>query len=78
MKKLEIEETKTTLHSTFKTDLLKVGLVFSISNFLIDKSSLTNKWISFTCSNSGLEKYIHKAIANYHRFQYRIEGLLGG
>ena len=32
IKKLEIEETKTTYHSTFKTD---VGLVFSISNFSI-------------------------------------------
>ena len=38
MKKLEIEKTKPTfIISTFKTDILKVGLVFSISNFFIDK-----------------------------------------
>ena len=28
MKNLEIEETKTTEYSTFKTDIIKVGLVF--------------------------------------------------
>ena len=28
VKKLEIEETKTTYFSTFKTDMIKVGLVF--------------------------------------------------
>ena len=48
MKKLEIEE-------IFKTDIIKVGLVFSISNFFINKSSPTNKWMSFSCSNSALE-----------------------
>jgi hypothetical protein len=37
LKKLEIEETKTTKYSTLKTDVLKVGLVFSISNFFINK-----------------------------------------
>ena len=63
-KKLEIEETKTTLHSTFKTDIMKMGLVFSISNFFHNKSSLANKWMSFSFSNSALEKYIHKVIAN--------------
>ena len=30
MKKLEIEETRTTSYSTFKTDTIKVGLVSSI------------------------------------------------
>ena len=55
MKKLEIEETKTTLYSsTVKTDIIKVGLVFSISNFFIKKSSLANKWMSFSYSNSAL------------------------
>ena len=39
MKKLEIEKTKPTfIISTFKTDIIKVGLVFSISNFFINKS----------------------------------------
>ena len=33
VKKLEIEETKTTNFTTFKTDVIKVVLVFSISNF---------------------------------------------
>ena len=28
MKKLEVKETKTTQYSTFKTDIIKVGLVF--------------------------------------------------
>ena len=45
MKKLEIEKTKPTfIISTFKTDIIKVGLVFSISNFFITKTSLANKW----------------------------------
>ena len=35
--KLEIEETYITKYSTFKTDIIKVGLVFSISNFLLIK-----------------------------------------
>ena len=38
MQKLEIEKTKPTfIISTFKTDKIKVGLVFSISNFFINK-----------------------------------------
>ena len=40
MKKLEIEKTKPTyIISTFKTDLIKVGLVFPISSFFINKMS---------------------------------------
>ena len=54
MKKMEIEETKTTLYSTFKTDVINVGLVSSISNFFIKKSSLANKWMSFSYSNLAL------------------------
>ena len=42
-------------HSTFKTDMIKVGLVFSISNFFINKSSLANKWMSFSFRNSALD-----------------------
>ena len=53
-KKLEIEETKTTEYSTLKTDIIKVGLVFPISNHFINKMSLANKWMSFSCSNSAL------------------------
>ena len=56
VKKLEIEETK---YSTFKTDIIKVGLVFSISNFFITKTLLANKWMRKkipSCSNSALEK----------------------
>ena len=46
MKKLEIEKTKPTfIISTFKTDIIKVGLVFSISNFFVTKMSLSNKWM---------------------------------
>ena len=42
-KKIEIEETMTTYYSTFKTDMIKVDIVFSISNFFITKTSLANK-----------------------------------
>ena len=45
VKKLEIEGTKTTWDTTFKTDIIKVGLVFSISHFFITKTSLANKWM---------------------------------
>ena len=45
MKKLEIEKTKPTfIISTFKTDIITVGLVFSISNFFITKTTLANNW----------------------------------
>ena len=57
IKKLKIEETKATYYSrratsfyysTFKT---AVDLVFSISNFFINKIALANIWMSFSCSN---------------------------
>ena len=58
MKKLEIETTKPTfIISTIKTDILKVGLVFSISNFFITKTSLANNWRRKkipSCSNLAL------------------------
>ena len=45
MKKLEIEKTKPTFTiPTFKTDIIKLGLVLSIFNFFIAKTSLANKW----------------------------------
>ena len=73
MKKLEIEETKTTLYSsTVKTDIIKVGLVFSISNFFIKKSSLANKWMSFSYSNSALGNII--AICFFWIFKSRSFG----
>ena len=56
-KKLEIEETKTTYYSTFKTDIIKMGLVSLISHFFITKTSLVNKWMRKkirSCSNSAL------------------------
>ena len=37
--KLEIEKTKNTQYTTFKTDIIKVVLVSSISNFFTDKNS---------------------------------------
>ena len=59
MKKLEIVKTKPTfIISTFKTDIIKVGLVFSISNFFITKTSLANKWTRKkipSCSNLALD-----------------------
>ena len=55
MKTLEIEKTKPTfVISTFKTDIVRVGLVFSISNFFIAKTSLANNWRSFSSSYSAL------------------------
>ena len=58
MKKLEIEKTKPTfIISTFKTDIIRVGLVFSISNFFIAKTSLANKWRSFSSSYLALEQF---------------------
>ena len=57
MKKLEIEKTKSTfIISTFKTDIRIVGLVFSISNFFIAKTSLANNLRSFSSSYSALFK----------------------
>ena len=45
MKKLEIEKTKPTfIISVSKVDIIKVGLVFSISNFFITKTPLANNW----------------------------------
>ena len=64
LKKLQIEENKTTLYQTFKIDIIKVGLVFSITNFFITKTSLANKLMrkripSF--SNSALRAYFPNA-----------------
>ena len=47
VEKLEMEETKTTQYSTFKTDIIKVGLGFSISNFFINIIYHANKWMRF-------------------------------
>ena len=45
MKKLEIEKTKPTfIIPTIKTDIIKVGLVFSISNFFTNKTYQANNW----------------------------------
>ena len=38
----------------FLIHLFARDLVFMISNFFINKSSLANKWMSFSCSNSAL------------------------
>ena len=55
MRKLEIEKTKPTfILATFKTDIIKVGLVFSISNFFIGKTSLANNWRNFSSSYLAL------------------------
>ena len=43
IKKLKIEKTKTTQYTTFKTDITKVVLVFSISNFFTNKNSQGRK-----------------------------------
>ena len=43
IKKLEIEKTKTTEYTTFKTNIIKVVLVFLISNFFTNKNSQGRK-----------------------------------
>ena len=56
-KKFEIEETTTTYYSTFKTDIIKVGLIFSISNFFINKTYQANNWSAKkipSCANLAL------------------------
>ena len=54
MKKLEIEKSKPTfIISVLKVEYLVV-LVSSISNFFTNKTSLANKWISFSSSDSAL------------------------
>ena len=61
MKKLEIKKTK----PTFIISVLKfeyyVVLVSSVSNFFTNKTSLANKWTSFSSSNLALV---------YQPFQY--------
>ena len=55
MKKLEIEKTKPTcIISTFKTDIINVGLFFLISSFFTDEFSQANNRSVFTCTNSAL------------------------
>jgi hypothetical protein len=43
VKKLEIEKTKTTKYTAFKTDIIKVVLVFSISKFFTNEKSQVRK-----------------------------------
>jgi hypothetical protein len=63
MKKLEIEKTK----PTFIISVLKVGyyvvLVSLISNFFNDKTSLANKWMSFSSSNLAL---VYRSFSFYY------------
>jgi len=47
--------------SVLKVDIIKVGLVFWISNLFITKTSLANNWRRKkipSCSNSALEQFI--------------------
>ena len=74
IKKLEIEKTKPTLYSTFKIDIVKVCLVFWISNFVINKIYLAKKFSSDFQANFSwmvLENYSSKHYAkhflNYER-----------
>ena len=60
MKKLEIEKTKPTfIISVLKVDIIKLGLVFWISNFFITKTPLANNWRRKkipSCSYSALSR----------------------
>ena len=58
MKRLDFEETKTTYYTTFKADIIKVVLVFSISDFFSNENSQGRKLsaeIIPSSSNSALE-----------------------
>ena len=72
MKKWEIEKTKPTfIISTFKTDVVKVDLVFSISNFFIAKTSLANNWRSFSSSFLALELMRYKDFYKIPKFRVK-------
>ena len=45
-----------------------MGLVFSISNFFINKTALANIWMNFSCSNLALEELLK----NYFALMYKI------
>ena len=69
MKKLEIEKTKPTfIISVLKVDIIKVGLIFSISNFFITKMPLVNNWRRKkipSCSYLALEtRRVHHFVTN--------------
>ena len=55
MKSFEIEKTKPT--SVLKVEYYVV-LVSTISNFFTNKTSLANKWMSFSSSNLALDLFI--------------------
>ena len=57
MKNLEIEKTKPIYTISVLKVENKVVLVSSISNFFTNKTSLENKWMSFSSSNSALSKW---------------------
>ena len=70
MKKIKKKKTKPTfIISTFKTDKIKVGLVFLISNFFIAKTSLASNWRSFSSSYSALAPF-HVIISTYNKFEF--------
>ena len=58
---MEIQKNKTTQYTTFKTDIIKVVLVFSISSFFVNKNSQGRKLSAKkvpTCGISALS-YTH-------------------
>ena len=69
MKKLEIKKTKPTLTISVLKVQPKVVLVSSISDFFTNKTSLANKWTSFSSSNLALaiSKY-RKQIVKLHSY----------
>ena len=78
MKKLEIEKTKPTfIISVLKVDMIKVGLVFQISNFFITKTSLANKWMKKKYLLAVIQLYIkHNDIKKTQKscsFEYKME-----
>ena len=58
IKKLDFEKTKATYYTIFKTDIIKVDLVYLISNFLINKKVRQIVGVWFTCNDLALAIYL--------------------
>ena len=82
MKKLEIEKTKPTfIISVLKVDIIKVGLVFSISHFFITKTPLANNWRRKkipSCSYSALTRVTIQKIKSLGVLQFEFYVVKGG
>ena len=65
MKKLDFEKTKPSFIITVLKVEYKVVLVSAISNVSTNKTSLANKWMSFSSSNLALEDTTSEGFFSY-------------